>query len=222
MWLMTTQGFYSAVENWHDRETVLVRGRVRADLKRLSRQLPDADINRRIYRDRSADYPYRLKLTKEEWATATARLAKGIDYGNFKGAVSKRLGHKRAGVYHRVWSVLLDLERDAWGRWAKSAPRWPKLTGKLTGTRTYLPKDDRDDLTTCPACDGSGNAPDNILDACACCRGFGTAFPEDIVTWEADRDDTLESPDDEAALFWAAQQQLLAEEIPAGKRGSRR
>lgn len=119
MWLVTTQGFYSAVSHWDADDTIIVRARVKGDLVNLDRQIPG--LKGRMFQDRSADYPWRVFVSREEWALACARLAGEVDYGNFKSAVGKRQGHARAGVYHSLWSVLTRLERGFekryYGRW---------------------------------------------------------------------------------------------------------
>src|SRR4051794_33024703 len=44
MWVLTTQGFYSVVEDRDDENRVLVRARAREDLEALKRQIPDLQI----------------------------------------------------------------------------------------------------------------------------------------------------------------------------------
>lgn len=123
MWLTTTQGFYSAVAHRNKPGHVLVRARVKDDLRALKKQLPKAKIPSRIFSDMRADYPWRLVLSAEEWAEAMAKLAADVDYDNFKNAVKDRQGVKRANVYMGVWSQMLKLEGGGhWARWQKAAP----------------------------------------------------------------------------------------------------
>lgn len=107
MWVMTPRGFYSAVEHRDDPSTVIVRARVRRDLLEL-RDLTDEPI-RPIKMD-YADYRYRVELSKAEWARIAAGLALEVEYPNFKNAVKAVQGDKRARVYMRVWSALLELQ----------------------------------------------------------------------------------------------------------------
>lgn len=109
MWLMTTQGFYSVVAYRGTADTMLVRSRAKGDLTNLDRQIPG--ISRRISKDKRADYLWRATCSREEWALALARLAAEVDYDNFKTAVAKRHGHKRAGIYHAVWDALTRIEK---------------------------------------------------------------------------------------------------------------
>lgn len=110
MWLATTRGFYSAVEDWDNDKVIRVRSRVRADLERLD-DLVKGGIRARIEKDVRADYLYRVELTRAEWMRVVALLAIEVDYPNFKTAVEKVQGPRRANIYHRVWAVLLALER---------------------------------------------------------------------------------------------------------------
>jgi hypothetical protein len=107
MWLVTTQGFYSAVAHRASAEHVLVRARTREDIEALRRQIPDIEP----FEDLEADYRHRAIVTRAEWVSAVAQLASEIDYDNFKNAVAARQGHERAGIYGRVWGGLLSLQR---------------------------------------------------------------------------------------------------------------
>ena len=117
MWLMSTKGFYSAVEKPEDREagTVTIRARNKRDIDALVKTyLPDA----KPWRLRRSDYEWRVRVPKQDWALAMAQMALDIDYSNYKDEVKRRQGKRRASIYGRVWGVLLDLETK--GRWAKT------------------------------------------------------------------------------------------------------
>lgn len=127
MWIMTTDGFYSAVQKTGE-STLTIRARNREDLELLRAKfdLPDITDNQ------GTDYPYRIPgVTHEEWATILARLALEIDYSNFKNAVTIRRGKLHHDVYMRIWTALLSLEdaaaRRMWHGW-----------GDTTGTATPL------------------------------------------------------------------------------------
>ena len=110
MWIASTIGFFSAVENGKDRSggTLLVRARVRSDLERLKAQYcPDAGD---ITESPDRDYRYRMVVDKHDWAVTVGDLAADINYHNFTGAVGVRQGHARAHVYSDVWTALLQLE----------------------------------------------------------------------------------------------------------------
>lgn len=109
MWVITTKGFFSAVEKPEDRKDgmLTVRARNEADIRALAEMIPGA----KPYQQAGfTDYDWRLRCKAAEWATALARLALEIDYSNFKTAVGQRQGKGRANIYSRVWSALLSLE----------------------------------------------------------------------------------------------------------------
>lgn len=107
MWVITTDGFLSVVQDRDDRKGVLVRARALEDLQALDRYQPG--LSEGIWTDEEADYPFRLKLPKAAWATIVGRMARDIDYDNFKNAVKERQGDGRAQVYMKVWVALLAL-----------------------------------------------------------------------------------------------------------------
>lgn len=108
MWMMTTRGFYSAVQKREDRAPgmVTVRARSKKDLDNLSDLLPGV----KPYAVKFSDYPWRIRIPHSDWARVCAVLALEIDYSNFKDEVKIRQGAARAGVYGRIWGVLLALE----------------------------------------------------------------------------------------------------------------
>jgi hypothetical protein len=106
MWVMTTKGFYSAVEDRDDADAVLVRSRVREDAERLAEVAGGT-----VLETPDADYAFRVRVAKVDWARYLADAATKIDYDNFKNAVAARQGSTRARVYGEVWGALLRLQR---------------------------------------------------------------------------------------------------------------
>lgn len=106
MWIMTTRGFYSAVQHRGDPNRIMVRARCEEDIRNLL-DLIDAEP----WSLERSDYEWRLECSVADWTTALAAMSLEIDYDNFKNAVAKRQGHERANVYMSVWSALLRLER---------------------------------------------------------------------------------------------------------------
>lgn len=106
MWLMTTDGFFSAVQDRDEPGSVLVRARVRGDLEQLAETLDTT-----VLETPDADYPFRVRVSKADWGGYVASCAEGIDYDNFKNAVGARQGHDRADVYLDIWSALRRLQR---------------------------------------------------------------------------------------------------------------
>lgn len=105
MWLMTTDGFFSAVEDRDDPHAVFVRARVRGDAEQLA-----AAVGGAVLETPAADYRFRVRMTKADWAGYVADCARAIDYDNFKNAVAQRQGRARATIYGEVWATLLRLQ----------------------------------------------------------------------------------------------------------------
>jgi len=100
MWIYTKEGFYSAVEDRFDPNTLIVRARVAGDLERL---WPDADV----LETPDADYRYRAALSRQEVAAAVAKAVLGIDYGNFKDSISDK---RRKSFYMMVWHAMFEMQ----------------------------------------------------------------------------------------------------------------
>jgi len=90
--------------------TLTVRSRVRSDLAALKQHyLPSLGP---IQESHDTDYRFRAVAPRAEVSAAMARLVDNLDYSNFKSEVGKKQGHKRAGLYHKVWDVLYHLQTD--------------------------------------------------------------------------------------------------------------
>jgi hypothetical protein len=123
MWIATEHGFYSAVENRNNHDTVIVRARVRDDLTKMVTTMGWDDVT--IVDSPRADYPHRVTITKNQWAHFVATAATGIDYPNFKSRVGKH-DPGRSYVYHDVWATLIKLEKkNNKDRWHYSATLTP-------------------------------------------------------------------------------------------------
>lgn len=106
MWIITEIGFFSIVQKPGD-SGLTVRARVRGDLEALKeRYLPELGD---IVEGAGTDYRFRAAVDREALAQAMARMARDIDYPNFKNRVAAKQGHARAGVYSKVWTTLLNL-----------------------------------------------------------------------------------------------------------------
>jgi hypothetical protein len=108
MWLVTTQGFYSVVAHRDDPDKLLVRARTHDDIDALREQIPTLEP----FEDPHADYRHRAVVGRAEWVAALAQLASEVDYDNFKNAVADHQGRERSGLYARIWSILLELQRS--------------------------------------------------------------------------------------------------------------
>jgi len=110
MWIMTEEGFFSAVENNFNRKEVVVRARQRKDLENLLGFIDhDAFEVGPIQENKGSDYRYRLFMSKQCWAEYVEYSAMSINYTNFKDRIEK-VDYSRALTYGEVWSVLYDLQ----------------------------------------------------------------------------------------------------------------
>lgn len=96
---------FSAVQDRYDHDALFVRARVRDDVEHLA-----AAVGGSVLKTPSADYRFRVRVAKADWTHYVAQRAAEIDYDNFKNAVAARQGTARAGVYGKVWRVLLRLQ----------------------------------------------------------------------------------------------------------------
>lgn len=139
MWLITTDGFYSVVDKGEADGKLTVRARARGDLERLQRFLPEKT---KIIRTSDGDYLWRTRVSRDDWIIAAARMAAEIDYGNFKDAVKKRHGAKRAAIYGRVWGVLLSVERGWSRRQRRLDYEWLQERRAMLDPARHWPADD--------------------------------------------------------------------------------
>lgn len=104
MWIFTTSGFVSAVQDRADR-TIIVRSRDRLSLSDISEK-----YKTKIIATPLADYPYRLILTSHQFAEWVQEEALKIDYPNFKSAAKIQQNSIFAHALSKVWSVMHDIE----------------------------------------------------------------------------------------------------------------
>lgn len=107
MWIYCDSGFFSVVRKNPGDVMLTVRARVRKDLERF---VKEANIINPITERAGTDYPYRVKVYPEAFASWLSMKGASINYDNFKGAVSRSAGQTRVRVYHRVWAETLHLE----------------------------------------------------------------------------------------------------------------
>jgi hypothetical protein len=134
MWIMTDQGFISAV---YKAGKLQVRARDRVSLERI---FPDHEIITNV----GTDYPFRVYTTHDELAEIISASIKGIQYSNFKTQAKATRGANYEGVLHSIWTTLLRLEpADARkfigkGSWRLPAPAAKGKKGrKQRGQRAF-------------------------------------------------------------------------------------
>ena len=102
MWLMTQHGFFSIVRN--DADRYYVRARVKADLENLNRLM---GWDGEVLEWPSADYRYRLVVSRPDMLALLAAIGEAVDYGNFKGRIGELPGQReKLAAYHEVWALM--------------------------------------------------------------------------------------------------------------------
>jgi hypothetical protein len=125
MWLFTTDGFLSIVSKDCRPDQVMVRARVKADLKRA---FPKAVI--RTTRP-PADYRYRAVVTRKALAAYLARVVGRLAYANFKDTVRDDARHQ---AYMRVWQAMFALQ--------EARPEKRLIKSARTGQGWVIDRDD--------------------------------------------------------------------------------
>lgn len=103
MWLFTTTGFISIVEK--DADHLAVRARDSYSLSTLAQS-----YGVEIRSTPTADYPYRIFLSKDQFKNFLHNQAGLIDYKNFKSEVSISRGKLFSNALLKVWSAMHDVE----------------------------------------------------------------------------------------------------------------
>jgi hypothetical protein len=125
---MTTDSFTSAVVHRDDPSLLMIRSRDRASLDSLAKALGHDEGA--VYTSLPSDYPFRIVVTKVEYAQWVHDRVVGIDYPNFKSRAAGVRGGRYVDFLHQVWSAGLSLtDRDTRERndhaWAERDREWP-------------------------------------------------------------------------------------------------
>ena len=102
MWIVLNKSFLSIVKNRNDKNTLLVRARVKGDINKV---FQDADV----FEDDNADYKYRSYIDRKIVANEISKELMNINYDNFKSSVSKD-DFTRINAYINVWSALNKMQ----------------------------------------------------------------------------------------------------------------
>ena len=103
MWLFTSSGFISIVEK--DADRLAVRARDSLSLSSLAQS-----YGVEIRSTPTADYPYRIFITKDQFKNWLSNQPGQIDYKNFKSEVSITRGKNFANALLKVWSAMHAIE----------------------------------------------------------------------------------------------------------------
>src|SRR5450756_1505240 len=115
MWIITTRGFLSVVQNADAKaphEALLVRARVREDLDHFADFVARHGARPAVTGTPHFDYGYRLTTSREMFASYHTEHVGALNYPNFKNEVATA-DEPRARIYARVWGVLRDLPAKA-------------------------------------------------------------------------------------------------------------
>ena len=99
MWLFTTSGFISIIDK--DANHLAVRARDSLSLSPLA-QSYDVEIRSTP----TADYPYRIFITKDQFKNWLSNQPGQIQYKNFKSEVTITRGKKFSHALLKVWSAM--------------------------------------------------------------------------------------------------------------------
>ena len=101
MWLFSETGFVSAVQDMSDSEIFTVRGRDRESLEPLSRL-----YKVKIRENEGTDYPYRVSVSKDQFASWVADQIENLDYTNYKSRMYQSRGENFTEALHDVWEDM--------------------------------------------------------------------------------------------------------------------
>lgn len=111
MWVFTQDGFISAVDNRHVPGKLSVRARDKRSLMMLA-ELTEQEITQSA----NTDYPYRVYVTRQEFADFLVTHVETLDYPNFKNRVYDIRGSKFAAACGKVWAAMLNVtDKEAVG-----------------------------------------------------------------------------------------------------------
>ena len=109
MWLYTTDGFYSIVEDRFCKPgEVMVRGRNREDIERFKQK---NNLRKAIIETQQADYHYRIPISKKKLAKYLEEYALNLRYSNFKNTIPHQ-EHTRHTAYYRCWQAMYDYQNS--------------------------------------------------------------------------------------------------------------
>lgn len=112
MWIHSKIGFFSAVADYDRAGFLLVRARFEEDIRALCALVKEIDGEEPVPKKTPArDYLWRISIGNVTWGRVLARLAEGIEYTNFKGAVHGDPIRDRA--YLRCWTAMRDAQDEA-------------------------------------------------------------------------------------------------------------
>ena len=115
MWIYSTKGFYSIVQNRGNPGQVIIRARLKKDIDNLKHMFDSLKLRTtKIAVSSRTDYRYRFTADRMDWISVMTRLMLDVHYPNFKDAVyrseSGDLRDKREEAYLRIWTLMRSLQ----------------------------------------------------------------------------------------------------------------
>lgn len=113
MWVMTQNGFVSAVQDEKDKGILKIRARDKISLQSMLDHLSAAGENvseLKIVTGAGTDYRWRVLLPRDMFSTFLLSVADEIDYGNFKNRITKTRGKKFHDALMDVWVAMLKVD----------------------------------------------------------------------------------------------------------------
>jgi hypothetical protein len=105
MWVFTQHGFVSAVQHFDNQEQIVVRSRDKESLA-----LASAFFETKVISSPSNDYPFRIVLSRDQFAEFIQTEVAMLDYTNFKSRLDVSRGEHWHDTASQVWSIMHDIE----------------------------------------------------------------------------------------------------------------
>ena len=105
MWLFTQRGFISAVQDSQDKNTILVRARDKKTLEFISEL-----YEKEVLRTPNNDYPYRVIVSREQFANFLTTEVDMLDYSNYKSRLEAVRGDEYYYAAAHVWHTMHEVE----------------------------------------------------------------------------------------------------------------
>ena len=101
MWLFSETGFVSAVQHRDDPDTFIIRARDRKSLEPLAKF-----AKTKIIENTGTDYPFRVFITRKQYAQWVAKQIESLDYTNYKSRMHTSRGADFCDALHDVWADM--------------------------------------------------------------------------------------------------------------------
>lgn len=108
MWIFTTDGFFSIVQDKHCKDDeVVVRARARMDIEKLNKKIGGGF---EIIETPKADYLYRMIVPKRAMAQYLDSYVANMNYPNFKDTIPLE-DDLRHEAYFECWAAMLGFQK---------------------------------------------------------------------------------------------------------------